>query len=230
MSVRQLYQLQCLDLEIEAAEKSLADAQAKLNANEELLRAKAGLAAAQAELDALLKTQKDNDNAIADITAKITVTNGSLYSGRVSNPKELGSLQQELDSLIKQRNPLEDRALSLMEQVESAKTRLDEAGGQLKAVENRMCEEHKSLHAQMDEINARLAELGEKRSQALASIPNDEVSFYSDVKTRRGVAVARIDRGTCGSCRISLSSAELQRARGGRIVQCSSCSRILFFE
>jgi predicted nucleic acid-binding Zn-ribbon protein len=230
MSVRQLYQLQCLDLEIESAEKSLADAQAKLNENKELLQARAGRAAAQSELDALLKTQKGNDDAIADITAKITVTNESLYSGRVSNPKELGSLQQELDSLIKQRNPLEDRALSLMEQVESAKARLDEAGEQLKAVESRMREEHKSLHAQIDELNAGLAGLGEKRTQALASIPADEVSFYSDIKTRRGVAVARIDRGTCGSCRISLSSAELQRARGGRIVQCSSCRRILFFE
>jgi predicted nucleic acid-binding Zn-ribbon protein len=230
MGVRQLYHLQCIDLEIDAAERASARAEAKLNENEELRQAKARLDKAQAELNALLKKQKDNDNVITDITAKITVTNESLYSGRVSNPKELASLQHELDSLIKQRSPLEDNALALMEKIEKVQTQLNELGDELKTIESRLCEEHKVLHKQIDELKIKLAELHEKRSQALAAIPNEEVSFYSDIKTRRGTAVARVDRWTCGSCRIVLSSAELQRARGGRIVQCSSCSRILFFE
>jgi predicted nucleic acid-binding Zn-ribbon protein len=230
MSVRQLYQLQCIDLEIDTAEQASDRARTKLNDNEELRQAKAKIAKSQSELDSLLKKQKDNDNVIADITAKITVTNESLYSGRVRNPKELASLQQELDSLIKQRIPLEDNALALMEKVEKVQTQLNESGDELKTIESRLCEEHKVLHKQIDELKIKLAELHEKRSRALAAIPNDEVSFYSDIKTRRGTAVARVDRGICGSCRIALSSAELQRARSGRIVQCSSCSRILFFE
>ena len=41
MSVRQLYQLQLLDLEIDSAEQSSARAQARLNENEELRQAKA---------------------------------------------------------------------------------------------------------------------------------------------------------------------------------------------
>ncbi len=230
MSVRQLYQLQCLDLEIDTAEQALARAQARLNENEELRQAKAKLDAAQSVIDGLVKSQKDNDNAIADITAKMTVTNESLYSGRVRNPKELSSLQQELDSLIKQRSPLEDKALSLMEKTENLQAQLDELEKELKAIKNRLREEHKVLHAQIGELNARLDELHKTRSQMLESIPNDEAGFYADIKTRRGTAVARVDRGICGSCRIALSSAELQRARGSKVVQCSSCSRILFFE
>lgn len=230
MSVRQLYQLQLLELEIESAEKASARAQARLNDNEELRQAKAALAAAQSELDALLKTQKDTDWAISDITAKMTVANESLYSGRVRNPKELTSLQQELEGFKHQRDPLEEKAMTLMEKIESQQSRLKQRDAELKAVESRLREEHKTLHAQIDELKAKLAELHEQHSQAIAVIPPDEARFYADLKKRRGVAVARVDKGTCGSCRISLSSAELQRARSGKLAQCSSCTRVLFFE
>jgi predicted nucleic acid-binding Zn-ribbon protein len=230
MSVRQLYQLQCLELGIDSAEQSSAKAQAKLNENEDLRQAKANLAKARSELDGLLQKQKENDWAISDISAKITVTNESLYSGRVRNPKELTSLQQELDALKHQCDPLEEKAMTLMEKIESTEAHLQKLDIELKAIESKLREEHKALHSQIDGIAARLAVLKEQRSQAAALIPPDEMRFYSDLKKRRGVAVARFDKGTCGSCRISLSSAEVQRARSGKLVQCSNCTRILFFE
>jgi predicted nucleic acid-binding Zn-ribbon protein len=230
MSVRQLYQLQLLDLEIESAEQSSALAQAKLNENEELSKARAALATSQSELDVLLQTQKETDWAISDITAKITVTNESLYSGRVRNPKELTGLQQELESLKHQRDPLEEKAMTLMEKIESQQSRLSALDAELKAVESRLREEHKTLHAQIDELTAKLTTLKEQHSQAVATVSPDEARFYADLKKRRGIAVARVEKGTCGCCRISLSSAELQRARSGKLAQCSNCTRILFFE
>lgn len=230
MSVRQLYQLQCLELEIESAEQSSARAQARLNENEELRQAKEKIEKSQSELNGLLHQQKENDWAISDITAKITVTNESLYSGRVRNPKELTSLQQELESLKHQRDPLEEKAMNLMEKIEVAQSHLEKLHVELKAVEGRLREEHKALHAQIDELTAKLAILKEQHAQAVASISSDEARFYHASKKRLGIALARVEQGTCGRCRISLSSAELQRARSGKVVQCSSCSRILFFE
>jgi predicted nucleic acid-binding Zn-ribbon protein len=230
MSVRQLYQLQCLDLEIESAEQSSARAQVKLGEDEELRQAKAIVAKSQSELDGLLQQQKENDWAISDITAKMTVANESLYSGRVRNPKELTSLQQELEGFKHQRDPLEEKAMNFMEKIENVQAHLKKLDAELKTVEGRLREERKTLHAQLGELAVKLAALKEQHSQALASIPPDEAHFYADLKKRRGVAVARVEQGTCGSCRISLSSTELQRARSGKIVQCSSCSRILFSE
>jgi len=230
MSVRQLYRLQCLDLEIESAEQSSARAQAKLGEDEELRQAKAIVAKSQSELDGLLQQQKENDWAISDITAKMTVTNESLYSGRVRNPKELTSLQQELEGFKHQRDPLEEKAMNFMEKIENVQAHLKKLDAELKTVEGRLREERKTLHAQLGELAVKLAALKEQHSQALASIPPDEAHFYADLKKRRGIAVARVEQGTCGSCRISLSSTELQRARSGKIVQCSSCSRILFSE
>jgi len=148
----------------------------------------------------------------------------------VRNTKELTSLQQELEGLKHQRDPLEEKAMNFMEQIENVQSHLKKLDAELKTVEGRLWEERKTLHAQLGELAVKLAALKEQHSQALVSIPPDEAHFYADLKKRRGIALARVEQGTCGSCRISLSSAELQRARSGKIVQCSSCSRILFSE
>ena len=230
MSVRQLYQLQILELEIASAEQATAKAQARLNENEELRSAKAAIAKSQSELDILLKSQKEADWAISDITSKMTVTSASLFSGRVRNPKELTSLQQELDSLKHQRDPLEEKSMGYMEKIEAVQARLKTLDAELKAVEGKLREEHKALHSQLDELKAKLDALHEQHSQAIKLIPPEEAAHYSEVKKRRANPVARVEKGTCGGCRLSLSSAELQRARSGKVIQCSSCSRILFFE
>jgi uncharacterized protein len=229
MSVRQLYELQVMELDISSAEQSAAQAQARLNDSEELRLAQLKLTTARGGLDALVQQQKQNDWAVADITAKMTVTSESLYGGRVRNPKELTDLQHELDALTRQRNPLEEKALSYMEKIESAQAGIAKLDSDLKEVESRLREERKALHAQLEEIKARLAALHEQHAAKIAIIPPEDVKFYADLKKRRGVPVARVEKGTC-ACRISLSSAEIQRARAGRIVQCSSCSRILFIE
>ena len=230
MSVRQLNRLQDFDLEIESTDKLSALALAKLSENEELRRAKAMLDKSRSELDGLLKLQKEADWSISDITGKMTVAKESLYSGRVRNPKELASLQQELDSFKKQRDPLEEAAMGYMEKIESAQKCLKTFEDDLKSLESRLGEEHKSLHLRIEEFNAKLASLQEDRKKILSTIPPEEVRFYLEIKTRRGIAVSKIDKGTCGRCRISLSSAELQKARSGKMAQCSSCSRILYFE
>jgi len=230
VSVRQLYQLQCIEFDIESREQALARDKARLGESEELRQAQARLAKARAEMDALVHQQKENDWAISDLSAKMTVTKESLYSGRVRNPKELTGLQQELDALKRQRDPLEEKALDMMEQVEAAQADIKKLEEELTAAEARSKEEQKTLHAEIDSLQAQLASLQEKRQHMVGVIPPDEMRFYTGLKVRRGVAVAKVEQGTCGRCRLALSSAEIQRTRSGTMVQCSSCSCILFFE
>jgi predicted nucleic acid-binding Zn-ribbon protein len=48
-------------------------------------------------------------------------------------------------------------------------------------------------------------------------------------RTRGGLAVVPIEQRACKGCRISLSSAEVQRARSSpEPITCQSCGRILY--
>ncbi|MCL2679143.1 MAG: hypothetical protein FWF18_02495 [Dehalococcoidia bacterium] len=229
MSVRQLYGLQIVEAEIASAEKEIAAAQAKLAADAELKAAQAALTVAKSDLDTLLKEQRQNDGDIADITTKINTANTSLYSGRVRSPRELTDLQLEMDSLSRRLAPFEEKALGYMEQIESAQAAVRDCEGGLKAVEDIRREEHRELQTRLGELATRLEGLQKQRGDKAALIAPDELNFYIEIKKRRGVAVARVEKGVC-ACRITLPTAELQRARGGRVVQCSSCARILFAE
>jgi predicted nucleic acid-binding Zn-ribbon protein len=230
VSIRQLYQLQCLELEIEAKEQSLAKDQAKIGESQALRQAKANLTQAQAELEALSREQKSAEYAISDLSARMTITHESLYSGRVKNSKELQNLQHEHDTLKSQRDPLEEKVLSLMEQIEEARTKTTRSIVELSEVEILWQADQKTLQMEIATLKKMLAELNSQRDEALASIPKEELSLYNQIRQMRGWAVSRMEQGICNRCRLNLSSSEIQRARGGAIVQCSSCSRLLYLE
>ena len=61
-------------------------------------------------------------------------------------------------------------------------------------------------------------------------LPADLLTLYDSLrKTTKGRPVARVERGMCQGCRITLSTMELQRARSAQSgVRCNSCRRIIY--
>ena len=78
------------------------------------------------------------------------------------------------------------------------------------------------------EVNERLLEFDKARKLLMSEVGSQALEVYEWTKTRKGQAVARVEQGTCQGCRISLPMNELQQARTGKLVQCSSCGRILY--
>ena len=230
MSVKQLFNLQCLEQEIAAAEASLTRAQAEIGESPELKKAKANLVEANAELTVIRAEQKTTEYGISDITAKINAANESLYSGRVKNPKELQNLQHDIASLQAQRSPLEERGLSLMEKAEAAEARIKQTSEGLGQVENQWVTRQEHLAAEIEAVKRKLDSLKQKHAESIALVPPSDLALYSQLKRTRGWGVARMEQGTCGRCRLNLSTAEVQRARAGQMVSCSSCGRLLYFE
>lgn len=227
---RQLYQLQSIELEIESEEQALARSVGQLGESQALAEAKARLSGVRQHLEQLEHEQHDAEWQIEDLEPKLAAARESLYSGRISNPKELSSLQHEVEGLVARRNQLEEKALEIMELVELATAELTKANSELGAFENVWRGEQQKLSAEIERLKNALSELGRRRQLMLAGISAEAVDFYDRLKVQKGWAMARVEQGTCGGCRISLSTAELQRARGDRLVECSSCGRILFLD
>ena len=222
--------MQCLEQQIEAAGQALAANRAALGESAALRQARANLAEAVSSLDNLTREQKNTENATADITAKMTVAHESLYSGRVKNPKELQNLQTEYDHLKAQRDLLDDKALSLMERSEAARSEQGRFNIALTVATGRWQQEQQNLGADITRLESEIIELQVVLKQALPGIDRESLAVYQKMKDARGWPISRVEKGICGRCRINLSSAELQRARSGALVGCSSCGRLLFFE
>jgi hypothetical protein len=88
--------------------------------------------------------------------------------------------------------------------------------------------QQKQLMVELLQLKASQAVLESNRQQITALLDADTLFTYQELRKRKGLAVAKVEQGICQGCRITLPNTDLQRAKGGGIVRCSSCGRIIF--
>ncbi len=225
---KQLYELQEVDLELASREQALKQVNSQLGESQAVLGARGKLASENQRREELKSKQHSLEWEIDDITTKIAKAEEELYSGRVGNPKELANLQREIKVLKSKRSELEDSTLEVMEQVEAVTASFANLKSELEALEAEWQSQQLKLRDDKEHLEAELVSLNQKREVMSAQLDPGVAEFYGELKGQKGTAVVRVEQGVCRGCRISLSNAELQRARGGDLIQCSSCGRILF--
>jgi uncharacterized protein len=230
VTIKQLYQLQTLEDEIASKEQMLARAHSRMGESPALKHARTNLTEARKALETASQAQRSIESAIADITSKMTAARESLYSGRIKNPKELQNLQHELEILKTQCDPMEEKDLGLMEKIETSRAGVTRRTAELVVAEAEWQNEQNALSHEIESIGQELTNLRAKHGKFLPTVPASELKLYVQTKQMRGQAVARVAQGTCGKCRLNLSTADTQRVRAGQIIPCSSCGRLLFFE
>jgi predicted nucleic acid-binding Zn-ribbon protein len=224
----QLYQLQEIDLEIDSGEQTLKQMLGQLGDDKIVVATQAKLTSTKQHLDDLANKQHSAEWETDDLVSKLTAVEGELYSGRIKNPKELTSLQHEVELLKAKRDQLENKVLEIMDQVESAEANVATAKDEFKTLEAEWHSQQKQLSADVETLKGKLAEIKQKRQSLVAEVSPQAVEVYDKIKGNKGQAVVKVEQGICRGCRISLPSGELQQVRGGSLVQCSSCGRILY--
>ncbi|MFA5628882.1 MAG: C4-type zinc ribbon domain-containing protein [Dehalococcoidales bacterium] len=227
-SVSVLYQLQETELEIESLRETLRAYIKKLEENEALNSERSALSLLRNQLETLRKKQQEIQWLIDDIEAKIKKSNNDLYNGNIKNPKELLNLQQEVGVLESQRKQHEDELLIVLSQTEAVTEAEVQKAENVKKMETEWRSEQSSLIAEAQKLKTAITEMKSKRDTMVSAIDLQMLERYNQLKEKRGVAVAKIEQGTCCGCRITLSTAQLQQVRTGKVVQCDSCRRILY--
>ena len=225
---RDLYQLQEVDTALEANNQAQKRVSGQIGESPTVLRARTKLAEELKNLETLSARQKSTDWEIDDLTAKIKDTEKKLYGGKIFNSKELSSLQQETDELKKRRSALEDKSLGLMDDLELTQKAVDNSKEELSKMEIQWQAQQKQLAAELEQLKAAQIALENNRQQITSLIDADTLFTYQELRKRKGVAVAKVEQGICQGCRITLPNTDLQRAKGGGVVRCSSCGRIIF--
>ncbi len=228
--VSKLLELQDAEEELEMLKKELDRDRASLGPSRELAGSKKKLEEVESSYQQLTDKQQSLEWESDDTKNKLNQVNEKLYSGRVTNPKELSNLQHEAELLSAHIRKTDEEAIEVMEQAERLEKDLNEARQNYSMVESQWQANQKDLQARIKTIEARLPDLKKHRDDLAGEIDPENMRVYERLKQQRGSAVARVSQGTCGGCRISLSSAQLQRARGVNLEKCANCGRILACE
>ncbi len=228
--VSNLYRLQQIDHELDAARTRLAEITTWLAVSPEVDVARRHETAAKAALHESHLALVKSEGEVSTQQTKLRETERRLYSGEVHNPKEMKDLENELASLKRFLGVLEDRQLQAMVAQDEAEGQHGAAQSALDVVGAARGQEEDELHQERAGLVATVERLSAEREAAVSLVTPEDLETYGTLRrTRRGTAVARLDGSTCGRCGVAPSQVRIDAARTGEeIVMCGNCGRILY--
>jgi predicted nucleic acid-binding Zn-ribbon protein len=225
-----LHRIQEIDSEYDRLKGRLEEIRITLEDSSEIAQLKADLDARESVTGASGTAARHAENEVDDQRAKLQNTEQALYGGSVKDPKELEDLQMESESLKRHLETLEDRYLAAMMEQEEAENKQEQSLASLDAAKSRQVDQHAELLSERDGIDQRLANLDTEREAALASIADEDLETYEQLRTQLGgVAVIALNGDSCGACGLTLPASSRQLVSSGDdLIRCSQCSRILY--
>jgi len=225
-----LVTLQELDNEAAALRAALAAVEQRLAGDEDLEEARRRLAQAEAVRAAVAAEQRALEGEIERLTGKILPEEKRLYDGTVHSPKELSSIQHEVDLLKATRARNEDALVDVMDRSEAAERECVEARADVARLEARWEQQRGDLEREAVRLSGAIAGSNRTRTAQAATVPPRMLQTYEDLRRRKaGVAVSKVKSGTCMGCRIGIPDSVRTRALSGTaLVQCPNCERILY--
>jgi predicted nucleic acid-binding Zn-ribbon protein len=188
-----------------------------------------------AEREGTLATVQRNqarlEHEIDAITAKADAEEARAASGRVTSPKELTAIQEEVAGLRRRKATLEDELLELMEQRETLEGELAELGSRREGFTAEQAQVTKARDAALVELDRELEVERGARDEINPGIGEELRALYDQIRSRQGgIGAAALVGNTCQGCRVSISPVELAALRKlppDEIKRCENCRRIL---
>lgn len=179
----------------------------------------------------LVRRQHVLEDEIATVRRRAEEHEATYYSGSVTNPRELVALKDDIDALHRRQRTLEDQDLELMEAIEPLAAELDAHDARLAALAEDRVRLDAALGEAAADIDAELTEVEARRTGLAADVDADLLADYDRLRAQQGgVAIARLQGGTCQGCHLQLSAVEVDRIRqldpAERAV-CEECGRLL---
>ena len=152
-----------------------------------------------------------------------------IYGGTVTNLRELTAVEEEQTNARRELMQAEESLGPARLAAEDSERAKEDLTTTLAERKKTWAESAPKLRRQSRAAAKEVAVLEEERAQASKNVPADELTLYDQLLFRRhGVAIARVERGVCLACHITLPLKEASRLRrSDAIVTCGNCGRIL---
>ena len=227
---KQFYQLQELDKEIAKFRTELLSMEKEVGNRTALNMVNNQLDAAKDHVDKLHNEQLRQELDAEYIRQRLEGDRIMLYSGSITNLRELEAQEKEVVILQAQLHHHEEELLKVMMTLEEAQTEVNRLNQLCWAAQQAWSERQQNLSKMIPELSDELSILNSKRGQSTTNLKDTDLNLYEGLMfSKRGTAVALVIRDLCRSCLISLPTHQLQRARLGKeLVLCDSCGRILY--
>ena len=224
-----LLDLQDVDSVIDRLTRRLNEIKAELHETDELIVARAARHTADESVTQKRARRKELELADASLETRIKDADKRLYSGLVKNPKELLDLQNDIASLKRQKDTLDEQLFAAMVALDEAETELKTGTDTLSRVEAEWRASQGDLATELTELENELAEKTVEQTEARAQLSEPDLTQYDQLRRRKGgVAVVEMEGNVCGACGVRVSAHIVQQlSQGDQLSRCGNCERML---
>ena len=224
-------------IKLQQLESTLADARATIAAHpQRLADADARLNESKQAVEAAKGRLKDNQEARRNLEKDVAVYQGRLTKFKdqlslVKTNKEYQAMQKEMSVAEHEIGDHETHMLERMEEADGLAAELKTSESALKSEQAEIARDRQALDAERVSTAADLERTTEERAALAAQVSPEALAIFERIAHgRKGQAVAEAREGLCTVCHVRLRPQIFNQARrNDSIVQCDSCTRILYF-
>jgi predicted nucleic acid-binding Zn-ribbon protein len=181
------------------------------------------------KLKYLTDQQKRLDGEIETDSVRLKKSKSKMMM--VGNQKEYHAMMREMDNLEKQNRGREEEKTTVAEELSRQNQELADIDAQAKELDGELVVARESLDARIQQAQARLDELGLRRSEAGQAVPRPILQRYEFIRSRlKNPVIVPVNAGICSGCHIAIppqSFIELQK--GIQILSCPNCQRLIYW-
>ena len=223
-----LVRFQEIDLELHHLNQRLTEIEATLNDTSALAEAQQNADGTAQAARAARKAQKDVEFELQKTQTEIQQTDQRLYSGSVTNPRQLEDLQAKSQSLRRWVTKLEDDLLEAMVAREEADESDAKASANLKHIATKRAHFEQNLAAERAVLQTRGQTLLQEAENVKAHIPPAILDSYHYLTSRTGgIPVARLQGEVCNMCGIEVLKPTQRKVKNGEEAYCDGCRRLI---
>lgn len=225
-----LIDLQRITSAIDTATRTLnAHPQRQAAVDAEVAAAKAAVDGAKATLEAEMADRRSVEKDLAVVTGRLEKYKDQLMA--VKTNREYHAMQSEMASAQESVQKFEERIIELMLQADEAQAALKAAQQALKNAEAHAASERAAMEREREALTADVGALQAERDEVAKQLPENVRRLFEGIRAKRGTAVTRMIDGHCAECNVRVRPMVLGTVKkNDDIVQCDTCSRIIYYE
>ena len=225
-----LIHLQQLDLDAERQRRRVADIptlQAALDTR--MAERTATVEAVKARIAACQAARREIDKDLAAVQTRLSKFKNQLME--VKTNKEYQAMQKEMSVAEQEISDHETRLLERMEEADGLNIELKTAEAALKSEQGEIARQRQMLEEEKTQLATAMQQTTEERGRTATRVSREALAIFERVaQGRKGLAMAEARDGLCTVCHVRLRPQVFNQARrNDDIIQCDSCTRILYF-
>lgn len=228
--LQNLVRFQQAESDVRRVESALADLpRRKTEVQQRLAEERGRLDAARAALEESQRTRRQRESELLSLEARRAKYKGQLMD--VKTNKEYTAMLHEIEGVEREVRTCEDQILAEMERAETLGAAVTREEADFRQADAAFRTEAARLDEEAARLELQAAQLRQERDAILGTLTPSSRDLFARIARLRGIAVSEVRDEMCQACRLKLQpQMYVELKHNDRIVQCPSCSRILYYE